>query len=64
MKLFVIIAMVALSIYTLVNVFMDLDNARVAFAMNEHRSGMKFVGNVLVAIIALIAAILLVCFMW
>lgn len=64
MKIFVVLAMVALAIYTFVNVIIDIDHARTAFAVQDTSGGMKIVGEVLLSVVALAAGILLVCYMW
>ena len=64
MKIFIMLAMVALAIYTAVNIIIDLDHARTAFAVQDTRGGMKIIGEALLSAVALGAGILLVCYMW
>lgn len=64
MKLFVILAMVALAIYVFWNVIKNIEFARDAFNAQNTRRGMEIVGEILFALVVLGAGICLVAFMW
>ena len=64
MKLFVILAMVALAIYIFWNVIKDIEFARDAFSSQNTRKGMEIVGEILLALVVLGAGICLVAYMW
>lgn len=64
MKVFIILAMIALAIYVFWNVLKDIEYAKDAFDAQNTQKGMKIVGEILLSLVVLGAGICMVAFMW
>ena len=64
MKVFIILAMIALAIYVFWNAIKDIEIARDAFSAQNTRKGMQTVGEILLSLVVLGAGICMVAFMW